>query len=160
MVRPERFELPAVHNPMVIVDEAHNVRTPLSFDALRRISPSCIVELTATPDKSPRTGSNILYSVTASELKTDQMIKLPIHLVHPSGVPRSSYLRQALRETKIRRSTFTPPHHAALAALCGLVLLRRSHPVTGRGSRGRSATLARMPSRDCFRALTVPWASP
>src|ERR1019366_5776530 len=40
---------------------------------------------------------------------------------------RSTYLRQLLRETKIRRSIFSPPHHAAPAASCGLVLLRRSH---------------------------------
>src|SRR5664280_1203612 len=51
---------------------------------------------------------------------------IDLHLVHPSGVPRSTYLRQLLRETKIRRSIFSPPHHAAPAACCGLVLLRRS----------------------------------
>jgi type III restriction enzyme len=70
-----------IHHPMVIVDEAHNVRTKLSFDALRRVSPSCILELTATPDPSSQTGSNVLYRVTASELKAEAMIKLPIVLV-------------------------------------------------------------------------------
>jgi type III restriction enzyme len=70
-----------IHHPMVIVDEAHNVRTELSFDALRRVSPVCIVELTATPDTSSKTGSNVLYRVTASELKSEAMIKLPIVLV-------------------------------------------------------------------------------
>ncbi|HXR38917.1 MAG TPA: DEAD/DEAH box helicase family protein [Terracidiphilus sp.] len=70
-----------IHHPMVIVDEAHNVRTGLSFDALRRVSPSCIVELTATPDTSSRSGSNVLYRVSASQLKAEAMIKLPIVLV-------------------------------------------------------------------------------
>jgi len=65
--------------PIVIVDEAHNARTPLSFDTLARLGPSCIIEFTATPDteKSP---SNVLYSVSAAELKAQQMIKLPIKL--------------------------------------------------------------------------------
>src|SRR5664280_2420683 len=75
-----------IHHPMVIVDEAHNARTGLSFDALRRVSPSCIVELTATPDTNSQTGSNVLYSVSASELKAEAMIKLPIVLKeHPAS---------------------------------------------------------------------------
>src|SRR3989339_137891 len=66
--------------PLIIMDEAHNARTQLTFETLQRISPSCIIEFTATPDTSPESGSNILYSVTASELKTEEMIKLPIIL--------------------------------------------------------------------------------
>jgi type III restriction enzyme len=38
-----------LHHPMVIVDEAHNARTALSFDTLARFDPSLILELTATP---------------------------------------------------------------------------------------------------------------
>ena len=38
-----------LHRPMVIVDEAHNARTPLSFDTLARLKPSLVVEFTATP---------------------------------------------------------------------------------------------------------------
>jgi len=38
-----------LHHPMVIVDEAHNARTALSFDTLARFAPSLILELTATP---------------------------------------------------------------------------------------------------------------
>ena len=75
-----------LHEPMVIIDEAHNVRTGLSFDALRRVSPSCIVELTATPDTVSQTGSNVLYRVSATELKAEAMIKLPIVLKeHPAS---------------------------------------------------------------------------
>ena len=38
-----------LRRPMVIVDEAHNARTDLSFDTLARLKPSLIVEFTATP---------------------------------------------------------------------------------------------------------------
>lgn len=72
--------LMAIHRPMIIVDEAHNARTSLTFDVLSRLSPSCIVELTATPDGSTKNGSNVLYRVSASELKAEDMIKLPISL--------------------------------------------------------------------------------
>ncbi len=74
-----------IHRPVVVMDEAHNARTPLSFDTLARFSPSCVIEFTATPqtDHNPTQGvfaSNVLYQVTARELKAAEMIKLPIRL--------------------------------------------------------------------------------
>ena len=65
-----------LHRPVVIVDEAHNARTGLSFETLARFNPSCIIEFTATPAGD----SNVLTSVSASELKAEEMIKLPIRL--------------------------------------------------------------------------------
>ena len=70
----------ALHGPLVIMDEAHNARTSLTFDTLKRIHPKCIIEFTATPDVSLTSGSNVLYRVSASELKAEEMIKLPIML--------------------------------------------------------------------------------
>lgn len=70
----------ALHNPLVIIDEAHNARTKLTFDTLRRIHPAVIIEFTATPNESLDNGSNILFNVSASELKAEEMIKLPIML--------------------------------------------------------------------------------
>ena len=74
-----------LHRPMVIVDEAHNARTPLSFDTLRRFDPSLILELTATPQLQKDVAnevypSNVLFHVSATELKAAEMIKLPIRL--------------------------------------------------------------------------------
>ena len=68
-----------MHRPFVIVDEAHNSRTELSFETLARFNPSGIMELTATPDID-KTPSNVLHSVYAAELKAEEMIKLPIRL--------------------------------------------------------------------------------
>jgi len=74
-----------LHRPMMIIDEAHNARTLLSFDTLARFKPALILELTATPqiEHAPardKYASNILYSVSAAELKTEEMIKMPIQL--------------------------------------------------------------------------------
>lgn len=69
-----------LRRPLVIMDEAHNARTPLSFETLERLSPSCILEFTATPDEE-QSPSNVLVSVSAAELKAEQMVKLPIRLV-------------------------------------------------------------------------------
>jgi type III restriction enzyme len=68
-----------LRRPFVVVDEAHNSRTELAFDTLARFCPSGIMELTATPDME-RTPSNVLHSVSAAQLKAEQMIKLPVVL--------------------------------------------------------------------------------
>ena len=62
--------------PIMIVDEAHNVVTNLSAEMQGRINPAAVIELTATP----RTNNNTLYNVYATELKEEEMIKLPIVL--------------------------------------------------------------------------------
>ena len=75
-----------VHRPLMIVDEAHGAVTGLTRDMQKRVNPSAIIELTATPrDKGQgsnkgRAINNILHSVSAQRLKDEEMIKLPIVL--------------------------------------------------------------------------------
>lgn len=66
-----------LQRPLVITDEAHNANTSLSYQVYERLAPSLVVELTATPDMA---SSNILVRVSASELKAEHMIKLPVVL--------------------------------------------------------------------------------
>lgn len=67
-----------INNPLVILDEGHNVQTTLSFEMLRVLNPSFILEYTATP----RSESNVLVKVLASELKAEKMVKIPIYLAN------------------------------------------------------------------------------
>lgn len=105
----------AVRRPIIICDEAHNARTPLSLDVFARLRPSAILELTATPAlrHEPARGlfaSNVLERVSAAELHQDQMIKLPIELRTRSrwedalaeGLERRDQLEQLSREAGIR----------------------------------------------------------
>jgi type III restriction enzyme len=82
---PSLVNVLRLRRPVVIVDEAHNARTDLSFAALGDVMPSCIVEFTATPARS-NYPSNILHHVSAAELKAANMVKLPLRVVtrHPS----------------------------------------------------------------------------
>ena len=73
---PSFANLLHLHRPLLMVDEAHNAVTGLSREMQARLNPCAIVEFTATP----KSKSNILYSVTAQELKNEEMIKLPIVL--------------------------------------------------------------------------------
>jgi len=68
-----------LRRPLVIVDEAHNARTDLSFATLARFDPAAILELTATPD-TEKNPSNVLYTVSAAQLQAEDMIKMPILL--------------------------------------------------------------------------------
>jgi type III restriction enzyme len=74
-----------LRSPIVIMDEAHNARTPTSFESLARFGPSCVVELTATPQHEHNPArdifaSNVLHPVSALALKKEGMIKLPVDL--------------------------------------------------------------------------------
>lgn len=90
--------------PLVIVDEAHNARSDLSYETLRRFNPSGIIEFTATPAEHTRTkvGSNILFSVSASELKAAQMIKMPIRLVE-RGNPHEAISSAITKREELER---------------------------------------------------------
>jgi type III restriction enzyme len=82
---PSLVNMLRLRRPVVIVDEAHNARTDLSFTTLGSVLPSCILEFTATPARKG-TLSNVLHRVSAAELKAAQMVKLPLRVItrHPS----------------------------------------------------------------------------
>jgi len=74
-----------LRGPIVIMDEAHNARTRISFESLARLGPLAVIEMTATPLQEhdpPREqyASNVLHAVSALQLKREGMIKLPVEL--------------------------------------------------------------------------------
>jgi type III restriction enzyme len=85
----------AWQQPIVIVDEAHNAKTPLSLAMLRDIRPNCVLDLTATPVQQK---TNILYSVSARELEAEAMIKLPIMLAE-----HKTSWQEAVRDALLRQ---------------------------------------------------------
>jgi type III restriction enzyme len=58
--KPSLVNMLRLRRPIVIVDEAHNARTDLSFATLGNVMPSCIVEFTATPART-KSPSNVLH---------------------------------------------------------------------------------------------------
>lgn len=83
--KPSLVNMLRLRRPVVIVDEAHNARTDLSFAMLGNVLPSCIIEFTATPARAKHP-SNVLHHVSAAELKAADMVKLPLRVItrHPS----------------------------------------------------------------------------
>jgi type III restriction enzyme len=93
--KPSLVNMLRLRRPIVIVDEAHNARTDLSFSTLGNVLPSCIIEFTATPARSKQP-SNVLHHVSAAELKAAEMVKLPLRVItrHPSQ--RDQLLAEAI----------------------------------------------------------------
>lgn len=97
------------HRPLVIVDEAHNAKSKLSVEVLNRVNADCIVEYTATPAKN----SNVIHSVSAAELKAEEMIKLPIilsdHMSWEQAITASIQTRQKLEELALKDDDYLRP---------------------------------------------------
>jgi type III restriction enzyme len=100
-----------LHRPLVIMDEAHNATTKLSYEVYERLDPKAVVELTATPDAS---SSNVLVSVSAFELKNEKMIKFPVVLKEHNGqwevaVSSSVARRNSLAKTALGEPDYIRP---------------------------------------------------
>lgn len=99
----------ALSRPLVLVDEAHNASTSLSFEVMQRINPAGVIEFTATPADN----SNILHNVSAAELKAEEMIKLPIilteHQTWQAALRDSILTRQKLHDLARHEPDFIRP---------------------------------------------------
>lgn len=98
----------ALHGPLVIMDEAHNANTPLSYDVYDRLSPKVVVELTATPDGA---SSNILVSVSAFELKAEDMIKFPVVLKEHGGEWTTAISASVARRKTLAKTAMGEPEY-------------------------------------------------
>lgn len=96
-----------LNNPLIVIDEGHKTKTKLSIEFLKDLNPSFVIEYTATP----RLESNILVEIHSSELKEQQMVKLPLVLESNSqwqnailqGVLKRSELESIAKKEKGER---------------------------------------------------------
>lgn len=86
-------------NPLIVIDEGHKTKTELSIKFLKDLNPSFIIEYTATP----RAESNILIDIRSSELKEEEMVKLPLvlesHTQWQNAILQGVLRRKELEET-------------------------------------------------------------
>jgi type III restriction enzyme len=92
---PSLVNMLRLRRPVIIVDEAHNARTDLSFATLGNLLPACIIEFTATP-ATKKQPSNVLHRVSAAELKAADMVKLPLRVITRHASQRDALLNEAL----------------------------------------------------------------
>lgn len=97
-----------LHGPLVIMDEAHNATTALSYTVYERLGPRAVVELTATPDTA---SSNVLVSVSAFELKAENMIKFPVVLKEHAGEWQAAVSSAVARRKTLAKTALDEPDY-------------------------------------------------
>lgn len=68
--------------PVVVVDEGHRAYSDTARDTLCGFNPRFILELSATPNTNGKHQSNVLVNVPGTDLKDEEMIKLPINVIN------------------------------------------------------------------------------
>lgn len=97
-VKHSLFNVFKILRPLVVLDEAHKAygrRQEESDEFVRVINqfdPSLVIELSATPNQGI---SNLLVDITGTELKQEEMIKLPIQVSSFTGAGWKDTLAEA-----------------------------------------------------------------
>ncbi len=68
--------------PVMVVDEGHKAYSDTARATLCGLNPRFVVELSATPNTKGRHQSNVLVNVPGTDLKDEEMIKLPINVIN------------------------------------------------------------------------------
>ena len=166
---PSLANLIRMRRPLVLVDEAHNAKSKLSYTMLANVSPAAILELTATP-RTGAGGSNVLHLVSASELHAAGMIKLPLlateesdwkkclaeakaqrealkRIAEAEGAATGEYLRPiALIQAEKKNETLTVER--VLEVLTGELEIPRERIAVETGEKSE-LTNVRLEARDC-----------
>ncbi len=86
--------------PFIIIDEIHKVFSDMARKTIDGLNPEMVLGLTATP----KTEMNVLVTITGLELKDEDMVKLDMHIIPPSGRKEDDW-KSMLREIKAPRDT-------------------------------------------------------
>ena len=86
--------------PFIIIDEIHKVFSDMARKTIDGLNPEMVLGLTATP----KAEMNILVTITGLELKDEDMVKLDMHIIPPSGRKEDDW-KSMLREIKAHRDT-------------------------------------------------------
>ncbi|OIP41982.1 hypothetical protein AUJ95_02315 [Candidatus Desantisbacteria bacterium CG2_30_40_21] len=84
--------------PFIIIDEIHKVFSDMARKTIDGLNPEMVLGLTATP----KTEMNILVTITGLELKNEDMVKLDMHIIPPSGRKEDDW-KTMLQEIKEHR---------------------------------------------------------
>ncbi len=98
-VKHSLFNVFKMLRPVVVLDEAHKAYGVADAEArefvrsVNQLDPRLVIELSATPHRSI---SNLLVDITGVELKSEEMIKLPVQVTSHTGAEWKHTLLEAL----------------------------------------------------------------
>ncbi len=101
-VKRSLFNVFKMLRPVVVLDEAHKAYGARNLEAnqefaraVNRLDPRMVIELSATPNRGI---SNLLVDITGVELKSEEMIKIPVQVTSFTNVEWQHTLAQAHEE--------------------------------------------------------------
>lgn len=71
--------------PLIVIDEGHRAYSETARQTLHAFNPRFMLELSATPNTNNQHQSNVLVNVPGTDLKAEEMIKIPINLINEAG---------------------------------------------------------------------------
>ncbi|RPI77231.1 MAG: restriction endonuclease subunit R [Desulfobacteraceae bacterium] len=84
--------------PFIIIDEIHRVFSEMARKTIDGLNPEMVLGLSATP----KAEMNILVTISGLELKDEEMVKLDMHIIPPSGRKEDDW-KTMLQEIKAHR---------------------------------------------------------
>jgi type III restriction enzyme len=100
LVKPSIGNALRLIQPMVILDEGQKAFAEKSHDAVYKFNPRFVMELSATPKDGKERKANWLVNISGTELKEEEMIKMPMRVHNEPGADWKSCLTDAWNHTE------------------------------------------------------------
>ena len=109
------FNVFKMQRPVIVLDEAHKAygqqekNSEEFVRSINRLNPSLVIELSATPSRQK---SNLLVDVSGVDLKTEEMIKLPVQVTSFTDAEWQHTLSEALAQLELLQDEAVSLEHS------------------------------------------------
>jgi len=138
--------------PLIIIDEIHKVFSELARRTIDNLNPEMVLGLSATPKKE----MNILVSITGLQLKEEEMVKLDMHIIPPTGQVENDW-RAMIQEIKERRDSLEKmagDYYRRTGVYIRPIALIQVE-ATGKDQRGKHGRVHSMDVKDYLQSLQI-----
>lgn len=154
------FNVFKMQRPVIVLDEAHKAygrqeENSVEFvRSINRLNPSLVIELSATPS---RRKSNLLVDISGVDLKSEEMIKLPVEITSFTDVEWQHTLGAAHAQLEALDNEALSLDHQEGRYIRPIAVVRVEH--TGKAQVGRNTVHAEDARKYLTQNLGVPAAA-
>ena len=159
-VKQSLFNVFKMQRPVIVLDEAHKAYGVRGEDneefvrSINRLNPRLVIELSATPSRSK---SNLLVDISGVDLKSEEMIKLPVRIRAFTDVEWQHTLGEAHAQLEALDNESVSLDHQEGRYIRPIAVVRVEH--TGKAQVGRDTVHAEDARAYLTQNLGVPAAA-